>query len=133
MEPHQHLLPQNKFDDEAVDRLELLPARDLLPLAGALLTWLQDMNWPIAERVARLLAPHVAAIEADILKVFASNDEVWEAWVINCLLWIAPPESITPALQQELRRIAVSPNPGELAYEVHRRAQEFLDDLEAGA
>ncbi|RZK31931.1 MAG: DUF5071 domain-containing protein [Hymenobacter sp.] len=123
------LLPRNKFDDEAVERLALLSEKELLPLADELLTWLQDMNWPIAPAVAELLMPHIAAIEFPIIKIFSSNDDIWKRWVINCLLEPAPVSSITPRLRQALYRIATLPTPGEVDDELDQAAREFLDYL----
>ena len=116
MTPKYELLPRDKFDDEAVEKLALLPAADLLPLLPRLAEWIRDYNWPIAPAVTKLLELHVAALEPTILEVLAGNDTQWQ----RRLLYLIQPATlpILPgALRAVLARIAASPTTGE--YDMH--------------
>lgn len=112
MTPKYELLPRNKFDDEAVEKLARLPEAELLPLLPRLAEWLQDCNWPIAPAVEKLLKLHVAALVPTIVEVLAGNDDVWQ----HHLLDLISPETL-PTLPAPLRaaveRVAVFPTAGE--------------------
>jgi hypothetical protein len=126
MTPKYELLPRNKFDDEAVEKLALLPESELLPLLPRLAEWIQDWNWPIAPDVEKLLELHVAALEPIILEVLASTDSVWK----ENLLSLVRPETlpVLPALlRATIERIATTPTFGEQADEIDKAARDLLE------
>lgn len=55
MEHLNDLLPKDKFDIDKVEKLKGLNRGELIPLLPELLKWIQDMNWPIAPKIAKLL------------------------------------------------------------------------------
>lgn len=48
MDQQSELLPKDKHDHEAIERLHKFPIQELLPLLPELLEWVADINWPIA-------------------------------------------------------------------------------------
>jgi hypothetical protein len=102
MTPKYELLPRDKYDDEAVEKLALLPEAELLPLLPGLAEWIQDSNWPIARAVEKLLKLHVTALVPTILEVLAGRDEQWQ-W--NLLYLINP--TTLPTLPAPLRAALV--------------------------
>jgi|GEM_PF-926259 len=114
--PRYDLLPKNKFDDEAVTQLALLPEAELLPLLPGLAEWIQDCNWPIARDVAQLLRLHLVALVPTIVEVLAGNDAQWQ-W--NMLALVRPDAlpALTAPLRAALERIAIFPTTG--AYDMH--------------
>lgn len=126
MTPKYELLPRNKFDDEAVEKLALLPEAALLPLLPGLAEWIQDWNWPIAPDVEKLLELRVAALIPTILEVLAGTDSVWKE---NLLSLVRP--ATLPALptlfRANVERIATTPTFGEQADEIDKAARELLD------
>ena len=111
-------MPRNKHDDDAVEKLALLPEAELLPLLPGLAEWIRDWSWPIAPAVAKLLEQHAAALEPTILEVLAGSDEAWQ----EHLLHLVRPDTL-PALSPQLRVavecVAVSPMYGEHKYGKH--------------
>ena len=110
--PNYDLLPKNKFDDEAVEKLALLPAAALWPLLPRLAEWLQDYNWPISITVAKLLELHVAALEPTILEVLAGNDDMWQCHILS-LIRPETLSALSPQLRVAVECAASSPTYGK--------------------
>ena len=83
-------VPMDKHDHDAVRRAIKAgyPAVELV--LPNLLEWLQDINWP----VARTLAPFLASIGEPLIphlrKIFATDDEIWKAWVLSSIVEDSP-------------------------------------------
>ena len=74
------LLPKDKCDDEAVDHLNTLSSSEIQLLIPDLLTWLQDINWPIAMPIANMLLKQKTqklAVEP-VRGILRGKDEVWK-------------------------------------------------------
>lgn len=126
---YQHLLPQGKDDQLALQRIQALPENQLAELSPHLLEWVQDGNWPIAPAIGRLLAYQLPSINEYILCIFRGNDNTWKYWIISLIIGIAPHSYITPILIDELRRIAYSPNAGESDEGVDEAASLVFDNF----
>lgn len=81
------MIPKDKFDVEAVERLKTLPANELVPLLPELMTWMQDMNWPVAKPVVELLLTYPNEITPLIDDVLMGEDDMWIYW---CLVELIP-------------------------------------------
>lgn len=98
------LLPKGKNDtDTARKVLELDPA-DIEPILPMLLTWMQDLNWPVARVLAPYLAKTCLLLEADIRNVLKGDDGMWKYWVITQLLDISD-LALARKLKQEITRL----------------------------
>jgi hypothetical protein len=126
MTPKYELLPRNKFDEEAVEKLAQLPEDELRPLLPGLAEWIQDWNWPIAPAVEKLMELHIAAVVPTIIEVLAGTDSIWKE---NLLSLVRPATlPILPVLlQATVERIATTPTFGEQADEINKAAGDLLD------
>ena len=125
------ILPKDKFDSEAVERLARLDDEQLSRVIPQLLEWIKDMNWTVAQHVTELLAdrqkitePHLPAL----LKA-EQTDDIWKYNIIAHLLplWGAYPSD--ERITAEVKRIADHPTDGEKRELVDKAAEKFLHDF----
>ncbi|GAF06574.1 hypothetical protein JCM16418_539 [Paenibacillus pini JCM 16418] len=122
-----NLLPRDKHDFERVNELKNLDKKDLIKLLPELLVWLQDINWPIAREVAKLLLTIPQETIPYISSVLAGGDDIWKEWCLRYFV-MELPNKLRQSLQEDLERIAYRPTKGEELEEVHLTAQEILMD-----
>ncbi|HEY2495266.1 MAG TPA: DUF5071 domain-containing protein [Paenibacillus sp.] len=120
-----NLLPRDKHDFERVSELKNIDKNDLIKLIPELLEWLQDINWPIAIEVAKLLLTIPQATIPFISNVLAGGDDIWKEWCLRYFV-MELPDGLRKSLQEDLERIAYRPTKGEELEEVHLTAQEIL-------
>ena len=63
------LLPKNKHDDSTITNLMALSDQEIEPIISDLLTWFQDINWPIAKRLIPVIVNHYKLSEKYILTI----------------------------------------------------------------
>lgn len=80
------ILPKDKFDRESVEKIRELSREEIIPLLSGLLPWVQDMNWPIAQKVADLLLDFPNEIIRHIRNVFKTDDDIWKYWCLEVLV-----------------------------------------------
>lgn len=104
------MLPKDKFDLEAIEKIKALPDSEIVPLFPELLTWIQDMNWPVAEPTLELLMQYPTEITPLVEEVLLGEDEMWKYW---CLQRIVPklPFYSKMVLANVVENIAQSTNP----------------------
>jgi hypothetical protein len=102
-------IPKNYGDVAAVDRLKRLPFESVRKDIPALLEWLQDGHWYVAEGIAKYLLPHVNEIAQDLLFIFDGEDSMWKYCIINILI-ARSPNKLSPSLVEALKRIADHPS-----------------------
>lgn len=108
------LIPKNKSDFSTIEELNKLSPDDITPLLPKLLEWIQDINWPIAQEMIKILTKH-QVLMVPILKnilVPEQTDDVWKYWIISALLPNFSNETLS-LLLDELKRIATNPTEGE--------------------
>ncbi|NGZ77705.1 DUF5071 domain-containing protein [Saccharibacillus alkalitolerans] len=120
-----NLLPRDKNDFERVNDLKDLDKQDLIKLIPELLEWLQDINWPIAREISKLLLTVPEETIPFVIIVLAGEDDVWKEWCLRYFVKKLPAQLIKN-LKEELERIAYRPTKGEELEEVHVTAQEIL-------
>ena len=103
-------VPKDKFDVEAIEQLLNAPAESVIPLLPALLEWMQDMNWPVAEPTVEFLLRYPNEITPLLVEVLAGDDWDWQYW---CLLRIIPrlPFYAKIVLHDAVERIAAIEDP----------------------
>jgi hypothetical protein len=109
----KNYIPKNKFDFEAVERLELLSFEKFKSDIPKLLEWLQDMNWPVAHRIAKYLTPHIREMKFELLNILSSDDGMWKYWIV-CSLIAQSPNKLGPDLITAIKRIAEQPSKIEI-------------------
>ena len=124
-------VPRDKFDLERADMLESLDETALQQIAADLLVWIQDMNWPVAGRVAKALVRVGQPIVPLLLEVLQGADDAWKRSCVEYVIAKLPSE-MKAQLHTELLRIANQPTRGETAEEVADVAREILEQLPRG-
>lgn len=124
-----NLVPKDKFDNSNIEHLKLLTEVEIAPILPALLGWIQDCNWPVANDILPVLALHQSALVPLIHKVLRSDekDDIWKYWIITCLVPLFSDEN-TNRILPDIKRIAKSPTQSELKEEVNEAAIIFLQD-----
>ncbi|WP_237690761.1 DUF5071 domain-containing protein [Paenibacillus caui] len=98
----------------------------MVTLIPQLLEWLQDINWPIAEEIAKLLLEVPKETIPHIKDVLKTNDNIWKEW---CLRYLVSkfPQHLIIEFEPELIRIAYNPTKGEELEEVNETAKMILE------
>lgn len=125
MTESNHLIPEKKFDFGAIQRLQQLDLKALIPILPELLVWLQDINWPVAIHMSKILLTVPNEIVTHVRDVLHTNDSEWIEWSLQYILSFLP-VSLIQELELELKRIAYSPTKEEVEGESHLTAQELL-------
>ncbi|MGF6346805.1 DUF5071 domain-containing protein [Variovorax sp. W2I14] len=119
-----HLLPVDKHDlpkAEAVVALGYPAVEALLP---ELITWMQDINWPVAKILTPFLAGIGEPLAPHLRMIFESEDHVWKYRVLDKL--VAPSPRLAVAVEPYLLRMALEPSLGESGEEVDEIARRIL-------
>ncbi|MBU8878875.1 DUF5071 domain-containing protein [Bacillus sp. FJAT-29790] len=120
-------LPRNKFDFERVHKIKRMEKKDIIPLLPELLEWIQDMNWPIAPKVAEILITFPKEIVPHLKNVFSTNDDIWKFWCLEYLIKKLPPH-YKESLRNDLIRLITTPTEGEKLEEVDKKAGAILEE-----
>lgn len=101
----QARVPQSKFDLEAVITLQQATPEALIPLVPELLSWLQDINWPVAAPVAAVLVGVGEPLIPHLRPILKSDDDMWIYWVLQNVV-AALPVALQQQLEPELQALA---------------------------
>jgi len=129
-ESQKAILPKDKHDDTAIAHISTLPESSVAPLIPELLTWFQDINWPIAMPTKSLLLKYPHLLVAPVLQVLLGDDDEWKH---NCLAYIVDemPREQQRAFRPVVERIAKSPTTVEKEdYELDVIARDILEKLD---
>lgn len=121
------IVPADKHDLTACKRLALASDAEVLVHIRELLTWLQDMNWPVARPIAARVATLGPGLAAPIREILHGDDDVWKYGVVTALL-PASGRALVAALAQALDRILVNPSMGETREGVVEAVRELRGD-----
>ncbi|MEM7512815.1 MAG: DUF5071 domain-containing protein [Bacteroidota bacterium] len=122
-------IPTHKDDFDALSLLEEASWEEIQPHIKAILEWLQDMNWPIAHRVAKVMYPHVNHFQEELVDILLSKDDIWKYGCLSYLLEGNPNFKPDSNLLRELYRIRNQPTKGEEVEELHEIANSILSSL----
>ena len=75
-------IPRDRHDFASLERIEASEPPSWAQLVPELLTWLQDLNWPISGRVKEVLLLNPTAVIDPVRLVLEGDDEGWQS---NCL------------------------------------------------
>lgn len=123
--PSSNIVPENKHDLEACDRLSLASNDEVAIHVDMLLACLQDLNWPIAAPVSDRLAMLDYRLITPVQKILLGNDETWKYWIISYLLHHVD-TPVLEGLRFTLNRIASSPTRSEMESEVASVALDLM-------
>ena len=121
-----YFLPKDKMDIDAVAHLESLSNEEIKPYLDILLSWLQDLNWPVAISIAERLSRCGEEIVEPIKKVLATNDSIWKYWVLSEVVINASPK-VREALFDDIARLIDHASDDEKIEEVDLAAKEVME------
>lgn len=118
------VLPKDKHDIQAVERCINIGYPKIIPILPELLTWIQDMNWPVAKVLAPFLSTIADHLETEIRTVFQSNDETWKYSLMTEI--IVNSSKLRTNLNDELLRLAEKPTESEQIEKLDLIAMDIL-------
>ncbi len=118
-------IPKDKFDHAAIEKAANIGYPGINPILPDLLVWLQDLNWPVAPDVVRLLAEAGTGIAPHINAILNSNDGGWKYWVLK-ELGSSLQGDVWALIETDVVRLAEAPNERDISEEVHLAAAEVL-------
>ena len=118
------LLPRDKRDTDSAELLIALGFPAVEPILPELVEWMQDINWPVAQRLQPFLVGIGVPLLDQVRHVLGTDDDIWKLWVLDGV--VSPSPELQAALRPELERIADRPTPGEREHEVDACAREML-------
>lgn len=121
----RELIPKDKFDIDTAKKLPNYSYDELKPIIPDLLTWIQDMNWPVSHPVADYLITISEHITDDIISILNSKDTMWQYWTL-CVFGQSNVNPLNLKIVEVVKRIATKPTATELADGVHEIANEVL-------
>ncbi|MDO5625187.1 MAG: DUF5071 domain-containing protein [Pseudomonadota bacterium] len=119
------LVPKHKLDLERAEAAVAAGYPAVASVLPELLTWLQDMNWPVARVLAPFLAGIGAPLEISVREVLDGTDHIWKYWVIREV--IAKSTDLRRSFQTHLERLASQATDDERAEELDELARTLLE------
>ena len=124
MKSLQHLLPVDKHDLESIEKLSTLGFPALNDLLPEMLTWIQDMNWPVATPMCLLVAQAGPELIPEIEAILGGDDLGWSYFLITDLLPLLPHDkqnTLIPAVKMLYDRVDDD--------DIREAASEFIDTV----
>jgi hypothetical protein len=121
----QQLIPKDKSDTETAEKLFGYSYDEIKPIVPELLTWIKDMNWPVAKPVSNYLETISEHLTADILKILRGTDDIWKYWTLRAFC-LGNKKPLDEILRDEIKRIIINPTAGEKTEEVDEIAREII-------
>lgn len=118
-------IPQDKFDHAAVANAAAVGYPAINKILPELLEWLQDLNWPVAQEVAELLADAGPEISPHLCDVLRHDDNCWKHSIMQTLAKDINLDA-WHIIESDVLRIANDPSNGEKLEEVDLVAREVL-------
>ncbi len=82
----QEYLPKDKFDDKNIPLLFAASDDELKPVIPDLLEWLQDYNYPVAQKLLPFLQQREDLVFPYISEILNGDDAMWKIWVMELLI-----------------------------------------------
>lgn len=120
-------LPQDKYDIEGATALLGAGWESIAPVMPQILTWMQDLNWPVAHILQPFLVTVGAPLAPFLREVFATDDEQWKYNVLVSI--VGHSRELATALRADLERMARNPTSGERLEGVWEEAREIFVGL----
>jgi hypothetical protein len=122
------MIPKHKDDIGALEILKDCSPEYIINNSADLLIWLQDINWPIARKMAKILRNYTNEIELEIVKILKSNDGLWKYSVILCVIYQT--EILTSAkIINEIKRIISFPTESDIGNDLVEYCIDVLNEF----
>ena len=122
------LLPKNKFDLDAVSKLQTLDCREIEPLLEDLVAWIADGNWPVAKPLADLLVSVGRPAIPALRKLLQGADATHQYFSLLLVVSKFPPD-VSALLQNDLKKIVEAPTVEQNLEGVSELAADVLRKL----
>ena len=119
------LLPKHKHDLENLQLLMNLGWPTIEPVLPELLEWIQDMNWPVAQKLAPFLADLGRVLLLYLGHIFNSDDGMWKYWLITRVLMKMNRENAEP-FRELMENTQENPSQEDRACGIPEAVSEFL-------
>ncbi len=119
------LIPKTKFETEKIDALIRLGYPAVQSLLPELMTWVQDMNWPVARVLQPFLVSIGAPLEPYIRDVLKTDDENWKYRIFSDIIGNSRP--LLEIFKPELERMGLNPTASEKIEELDELAKSLLE------
>jgi Domain of unknown function (DUF5071) len=121
------LVPKDKhdMDFDAILDFHWFYYEELKPIIPDLLTWLQDLNWPVAKPISGHLKTMLPDILTELRPILESEDGVWKYNILKVFFIDTESEHYT-LIQDVIEKLAFSPSENDEKEEVNLLAQEIL-------
>ena len=124
-----NIVPENKLDIEACEKLVVASDVDVINNLAALLDWTQDINWPVAAHVNQRLSGLGVELVEPLREILEGEDGTWKYFTISHLFPKLRAE-VLGKLMPDLQRLAASPTSSDISEEVNLAAKEVLNGAE---
>ncbi|MBN2890249.1 MAG: DUF5071 domain-containing protein [Bacteroidales bacterium] len=121
-------IPTHKHDTEKIDELAKIGYPFYKPILYELFEWIQDYNWPVAQKITPILRAAGKDIIPVVKKILKTDDDIWKYWILQQVLYKMP-ISIVEILKPELTKISENPTAKEKHEEVDIEAKDILEKL----
>jgi hypothetical protein len=72
-----NLIPQNKFDLEAIKKIEEIKFENIISILPELLEWTKDINWPVTTPIFEYLSHSDIRIIPILTEIIRGDDDEW--------------------------------------------------------
>ena len=79
-------IPKDKSDFSHIDKLYELTNNEIKTIIYELLEWLQDYNWPVAQKLVPVLKERENLVFPYISTILNGNDNMWKYWIMELLI-----------------------------------------------
>ena len=122
---NKDFIPTSIYDIAAVERLKKMSFESVKEDIPALLEWLQDTHWDVAEGIAKYFEPYVNEIKQELLFILNSSDGMWKYFVMYILIGRSR-HKLNAELIEILRRIAEHPSDIDSEASANEAAKDIL-------
>jgi hypothetical protein len=120
-----YFIPKTKMDTDLIEELSTYVYPFYKPILSELFEWIQDINWPVAEKIIPLLLDAKEDVIPIVKNILLTDDDVWKYWTLSQVV-IKMDISIVKELKPDLDRIINTPTKGELLEGVNLIAEKLL-------
>ena len=123
------LLPRDKFDIAAVERIRAAGYPTVAPILDELVGWTADGNWPVARPTADFLITLGDPVVAPLARLLRGSDASHKEQCLRLVVQRLPGE-ILVKLEAELRELAERPSDDDRREAADIAARDALERLD---
>lgn len=122
----EQFLPQNKYDTTSIQKLDSLLPIEINKIAFELLSWIQDLNWPIASPMSSFIIKKQKVFIPAIKKALLAEQEdaIWKHVIITRLFPYFHAQTLNK-LKPTIKRIKLHPTIAEIDESVDEAITQY--------